>query len=142
MATNRRYMPVGPQAVWDALAEPSNYGYWVVGSKEIREADPEFPAPGTKLHHTIGVGPLTLQDHTEVLEAEAPEYLRLRAKGRPIGTATVVLRMTPVDGGTWVEIEENPDGPYSLLALNPLLQVATKVRNAESLMRLEELALR
>jgi uncharacterized protein YndB with AHSA1/START domain len=135
-------MPVPAQAVWDALAEPSNYGYWVVGSKRIRDADADFPAPGTKLHHTIGVGPLTLDDHTEVLEAEAPKYLRLRAKGRPIGTASVILRMTPVDGGTCVEIVENPDGPYSLLALNPLLQIATKVRNAESLMRLEELALR
>ena len=58
-----------------------------------------------------------------------------------IGTATVILRMTPVDGGTDVEIVEHPDGPYSLLALNPLLQVLTKVRNAESLRRLEELAL-
>ncbi len=54
----------------------------------------------------------------------------------------MILRLTPVDGGTSVEIVENPDGPYSVLALNPLLQVATKVRNAESLMRLEELALR
>ena len=142
MATNRRFMPVPPQAVWDALAEPSNFGYWVVGSREIRDAEPGFPAPGTKLHHTIGFGPLTLQDHTEVLEAEAPKYLRLRAKGRPLGTATVVLRMTPVDGGTAVEIEEDPDGAYALLKFNPLLQVATKVRNAESLMRLEELALR
>jgi uncharacterized protein YndB with AHSA1/START domain len=135
-------MPVPPQAVWDALAEPSNYGYWVVGSKHIRDADAEFPAPGTKLHHTIGVGPLTLQDHTEVIEAEAPRYLRLRAKGRPIGTATVILRMTPVDDGTCVEIVEYPDGPYRPLSLNPLVHVATRVRNAESLMRLEELALR
>ena len=135
-------MPVPPEAVWDALADPAGYEYWVVGSKHIREADAEFPAPGTKLHHTIGVGPLTLQDHTEVLEAEAPEYLRLRAKGRPIGTATVILSMPPVDGGTFGEIVEFPDGPYRPLSLNPLLHVATRVRNAESLMRLEELALR
>jgi uncharacterized protein YndB with AHSA1/START domain len=135
-------MPVPAQAVWDALAEPANYAYWVVGSKRIRDAEPGFPAPGAKLHHTIGFGPLTLDDHTEVLEAEAPKYLRLRAKGRPIGTATVTLRMIPVAGGTCVEIVENPDGAYSLLSLNPLLQIATKVRNAESLMRLEELALR
>jgi uncharacterized protein YndB with AHSA1/START domain len=128
--------------VWDALAEPSNYAYWVVGSKEIRDAEPGFPAPGTKFHHTIGVGPLTVRDHTEVIEAVEPQYLRLRAKGRPVGTATVTLRLTPVDGGTSVEIVEHPDGVYSILALNPLLQVATKVRNAESLMRLEELALR
>jgi len=135
-------MPVPPQAVWDALADPAGYGYWVVGSKEIRDAEPGFPAPGTKFHHTIGFGPLTLQDHTEVIEAVEPRFLWLRAKGRPLGTAKVILRMTPLDGGTSVEIEEDPDGAYSLLRLNPLLQIATKVRNAESLMRLEELALR
>jgi uncharacterized protein YndB with AHSA1/START domain len=135
-------MPVPPEAVWGALADPAGYAYWVVGSKEVRDADPGFPAPGTKFHHTIGFGPLTLRDHTEVIEAERPRYLRLRAKGRPLGTATVILRMTPLDDGTCVEIVEHPDGPYSILALNPLLQLFTKVRNAESLMRLEELALR
>jgi uncharacterized protein YndB with AHSA1/START domain len=134
-------MPVPPTAVWQALSDPDGYAYWVVGSKGVRDADPGFPAPGTRFHHTIGVGPLTLDDHTEVIEAEPPMRLRLRAKGRPLGTATVILRMTPVGGGTSVEIEEHPDGAHSLLALNPLLQLATKVRNAESLMRLEELAL-
>jgi uncharacterized protein YndB with AHSA1/START domain len=142
VATNRRFMPVPPEAVWEALSDPSGYEYWVVGSKVIRDAEPGFPAPGTKFHHTIGFGPLTLDDHTEVLEAERPGLLKLRAKGRPLGTASVTLRMTPEDGGTMVEIVERPDGPYAFLNANPLLHVFTKVRNAESLMRLEELALR
>jgi hypothetical protein len=113
-----------------------------VGSKAIRDAEPGFPAPGTKFHHTIGFGPLTLRDHTEVLDAARPSLLRLRAKGRPVGTATVEMRMTPEDGGTCVEMIETPDGPFALLALSPLLHVMTKLRNAESLMRLEDLALR
>ncbi len=142
MATNRRFMPVPPDAVWEALADPSGYEYWVVGSKVIRDAEPGFPAPGTKFHHTIGFGPFTLQDHTEVLEAERPGLLKLRAKGRPLGTASVTLRMTPEDGGTTVEMVERPDGPFAILNVNPLLHVLTKVRNSESLMRLEELALR
>jgi uncharacterized protein YndB with AHSA1/START domain len=134
-------MPVPPTAVWAALADPRGYAYWVVGSKAVRDADPGFPAPGSRFHHTIGVGPLTVRDHTEVIEAEPPRRLRLRAKGRPLGTATVILRLIPVDGGTNVEIVEHPDGAYSLLALNPLVHLLTKARNAESLMRLEELAL-
>ena len=142
MATNRRYMPVPPDAVWDVLADPAGYEYWVVGSKAIRDAEPGFPAPGTKFHHTIGFGPLTLRDHTEVLEAERPGLLKLRAKGRPLGTATVTMRMTPEDGGTTVEMIEHPDGPFIALNLNPLVHVMTKLRNAESLMRLEDLALR
>ncbi len=135
-------MPVPVDAVWDALADPSGYEYWVVGSKEIRDAEPNFPARGTKFHHTIGFGPLTLRDHTEVLDAAPPTFLKLRAKGRPIGTASVTLRMIPKQGGTMVEMVERPDGPYVVMNVNPVLHVMTKLRNAESLMRLEELALR
>jgi uncharacterized protein YndB with AHSA1/START domain len=142
MATNTRYMPVVPESIWDVLADPASYGYWVVGSKVIRDADPGFPAPGTKFHHTVGLGPLTVRDHTEVLEAEPPRLMRLRAKARPLGTATVTLELTPQDGGTCVRMSENPDGPFAILALSPALHVFTKARNAESLMRLEELALR
>lgn len=135
-------MPVPPAAVWSVLARPESYGYWVVGSKHIRDADAAFPAVGTRFHHTVGVGPLTLDDHTEVLEAEPPRRLKLRAKGRPIGTASVELSLEPRDGGTHVRIVEDPDSIYTPLKYNPLLQLFTRVRNAESLMRLEELALR
>ena len=64
-------MPVPPEAVWGALADPGGYGYWVVGSKEIRDADPGWPAPGSRFHHTIGFGPFALDDHTQALEARA-----------------------------------------------------------------------
>jgi uncharacterized protein YndB with AHSA1/START domain len=142
VATNERFMPVPPEAVWDALADPGGYAYWVVGSKVIRDADPHWPEPGSRFHHTVGVGPVKVSDHTESLEARRPELLRIRAKGRPIGTATVTLEMGRRDGGTVVRMIETLDGPYVLLSLNPLLHVLTKGRNAESLMRLEELALR
>ena len=135
-------MPVPPTAVWDALADSRGYGYWVVGSKVIRDADPEWPAPGARFHHTIGVGPLTLSDHTESLEADPPRRLQIRAKGRPVGTASVTFELEPRDGGTLVRMIEQPDGLSGVLALNPLLHLFTKARNSESLMRLEELALR
>lgn len=135
-------MPVPPEAVWDALADAGGYGYWVVGSKEIRDADPEWPAPGSRFHHTVGFGPFEIEDHTVSLEAQRPGLLALRAKGRPLGTAKVTLTMTELDGGTLVRMTENPDGLSSLLAVNPLVQLLTLGRNAESLMRLEELAQR
>jgi uncharacterized protein YndB with AHSA1/START domain len=142
VATNHRFMPVPPEAVWSALADPGGYGYWVVGSKAIRDADPGWPAPGSRFHHTIGFGPFELSDHTESLEAHAPDLLRIRAKLRPLGTARVTMEMTAQDGGTAVRMTETPDGPSALLSLNPVVHVLTKLRNAESLMRLEELALR
>ena len=142
MATNQRFMPVPAQALWDALADAGGYGYWVPGSKLIRDVEPGWPAAGSRFHHTIGVGPLEVGDHTESLEARPGELLRLRAKGRPLGTATVTIELTPRDGGTVVRMTENPDGPFALLRLNPVVHLVTKGRNAESLMRLEELAMR
>ena len=142
MTTNHRHMPVAPEAVWDVLADPFQYAHWVVGSKEIRAADADFPAQGTRFHHSVGIGPLTVRDHTEVVESARPRLLHLQAKARPLGTATVVMEITATAGGTLVSMSERPDGLYSPLALNPLVHIATKLRNAESLRRLEALALR
>jgi uncharacterized protein YndB with AHSA1/START domain len=135
-------MPVAPAAIWDVLADPDSYGFWVVGSKRIRDADPAWPAAGTRFHHTIGVGPFTVNDHTRSLEAQPLRLLRLRAKGRPLGTARVTLELTPQDGGTLVRMTETPDGPTAILSFNPLVHLFTKARNAESLMRLEQVAMR
>ena len=135
-------MLASPEAVWDALADPGSYQYWVVGSKLIRDAEPAWPAAGSKFHHTIGFGPFTVSDHTVSLEAERPRLLRLRTKARPLATAEVTLEMEPQDGGTRVRMSENPAGATSLLAVNPFVQLLTRGRNAESLMRLEELARR
>jgi uncharacterized protein YndB with AHSA1/START domain len=134
-------MPVSPEAIWGVLADPGVYDRWVVGSKLIRDADADWPAPGTRFHHTVGFGPITVSDDTESLEARRPELLRIRAKARPLATATVRLELQRRDGGTQVRMTETPDGLAFLLALNPLVYVLTKRRNAESLLRLERLAL-
>ena len=129
-------MPFPPQAVWDVLADAGGYGYWVPGSRVRRDAEPGWPAPGSKFHHTIGIGPFEVSDHTEALETRPPELLRIRAKGRPLGTATVTMEMVARDGGTLVRMTESPDGPAWLLNLNPLFWMLTKARNTESLIRL------
>lgn len=143
MATNQRFMPVPPEAIWDALADPGGYGYWVVGSKFIRDVDDDWPQVGARSHHKIGVGPLTIDDHSQIVEAERPRLFRLRVKGRPAGTAFVTVEMQPrpADGGTLVRFSENPDGAFGWLSLNPATHLFTLARNAESLARLEELAL-
>ena len=115
MTTIARFMPVPPAAVWAALADPGSYGYWVVGSKLIRDADPDWPAVGSRFHHTIGFGPFTVEDHTEALESEPPRRLVLRAKGRPALTARVTLDLQPQDGGTRVQMGERPDGFFAPL---------------------------
>jgi len=135
-------MPVAPEDVWDALADAGNFGYWVVGSKLIREVESGWPEAGSKFHHTVGLGPIRISDHTTSLDARPPRLLQMRAKARPAGTARVTMVIDPIDGGTLVRMKEDPDGLVSFLALNPLVQLLTRGRNTESLMRLEELALR
>jgi uncharacterized protein YndB with AHSA1/START domain len=142
VSTITRFMPVSPEDVWEVLADPGEYGYWVVGSKVIRDADDNWPEPGAKFHHTVGFGPIKLSDHTVSLEADPPLRLKLRAKGRPLGTASVTMEMIARDGGTEVRMTENPDGIYRPLGFMAPLQIGSLGRNAESLMRLEELALR
>jgi uncharacterized protein YndB with AHSA1/START domain len=142
VATNERFMAVPPAIVWETLADPEGYADWVVGSQAIRDADDDWPAPGSRFHHRVGIGPLTVNDHTESIDAREPRRLELRAKARPLGTARVTLQLIGQDGGTLVRMTENPDGLSSLLALNPFVHVFTKLRNAESLARLERLALR
>ena len=142
MSTITRFMPVSPEDVWEVLADPGEYAYWVVGSKVIRDADANWPEPGSKFHHTVGFGPIKLSDHTVSLEADPPLRLKLRAKGRPLGTASVTMEMIARDGGTEVRMTENPDGIYRPLGFLAPLQIGSLGRNSESLMRLEELALR
>jgi len=142
VSTITRFMPVSPEDVWEVLADPGEYAYWVVGSKVIRDADANWPEPGSKFHHTVGFGPIKLSDHTVSLEADPPLRLKLRAKGRPLGTASVTMEMIARDGGTEVRMTENPDGIYRPLGFLAPLQIGSLGRNSESLMRLEELALR
>ena len=54
------------------LAEPNVYDDWVLGAKEVRDADAAWPAVGAKLHHKTGVGPLTVDDETVVEESAPP----------------------------------------------------------------------
>jgi uncharacterized protein YndB with AHSA1/START domain len=140
VSTNERFIPAPPETVWGVLADPDSYGHWVVGSKRIRDADPGWPAPGTRFHHTVGVGPLTIDDHTESLAADPPRRLVLKAKARPLGVAKVEIELDPEPGGTRITLTENPTGLQAPLAYFPPLQVLTWVRNAESLARIERLA--
>ncbi len=140
MSRNVRYIDVSPERVFAVLADARCYGEWVVGSKEIRDADSSFPAPGSRFHHSVGVGPLVVRDHTEVVASDPPRLLRLRARARPLGCATVTLRLEPRRSGTEVTMIEDPAGPSAPLWLLPLTHVFGRLRNFESLRRLKALA--
>ena len=141
MAVTRRLMRgLSPHAVFDVLRDGRSYGHWVVGTRTIRAVDAGWPAEGTRLHYTVGYGPLRKDDETRSLRYEPDMRLELEAHAWPAGTARIVLTAEPRDGGTLVTIDEAPhQGPAKLLH-NPLLAMLVKGRNVETLRRLERQA--
>jgi len=140
MARNRVHIDATPEEVFAVLADPEHYPQWVVGAAGIRDYDESFPAVGSRFHHKVGSWPVGVKDHTEVIEVEAPHRIVLKAKARPLGTATIAIDLHESAGGTEVEMEEVPgDRLSSLLAGNPVADTVLRVRNAEALMRLRRL---
>ncbi|WP_053226934.1 SRPBCC family protein [Solirubrobacter soli] len=140
MAYNEIYIDAAPATVHAVLSDAGSYANWVVGARKIRDADPQFPAVGSRFHHQVGVPPLVLNDHTEVLEHETPSKLILRAKTRPFGTARVDLRLAAEGAGTRVRMTEVAGDTPSRLLLNRLSDPLVHARNVRSLQRLRRLA--
>jgi NAD(P)-dependent dehydrogenase (short-subunit alcohol dehydrogenase family)/uncharacterized protein YndB with AHSA1/START domain len=140
VARNRIHVAAPPERVAQVLAEPQHYPRWVVGAESFRGSDESFPAPGSRFHHSVALGPWSVKDHTEVLESELPSRIVLAARARPLGTARVELSLAASRGGTEVTMEETPaDRISSLLARNPVAEVALRLRNAEALTRLKRI---
>lgn len=140
MSTTRRHVKAPPEKVWAVLADPDNYAHWVVGSRDIRDADPDFPAKGTSFHHTLAFGPLDLKDESSVVESDEPRRLVLHVRARPFGRGAVAMELDPADGGTQVTMHEGPASHVARLLYNPLMDLALHGRNVEALRRLAELA--
>jgi len=140
VAVNTIEIAAPPETVFDVLADPALYGYWVVGARVIRGADDGFPAPGTRLHHTVGVGPLSLRDHSTVVESERPKRLVLDANLGPIGSALVTLDLIENDGGTRVVMTERASRGIPARLAQRVGDALLRGRNTVSLERLKELA--
>lgn len=129
-----------PEAVWDVLADADNYAYWVVGARDIRDADAGFPAVGTRFHHTLALGPVDVKDHSEVTASEPPHRLVLEVRARPFGRGYVDLTLAAEAGGTQVTLREGPLSLVARLGHNPLADLLLHRRNVESLKRLAALS--
>ena len=140
MADTDIFVEAPPERVFDVLSDTSSYGHWVVGSKHIRGEEGGWPAPGSRFHHTVGVGPLTVRDHTSVEESQRPRRLVLRAKFRPMGIARIALDLEPEGRGTRVRMREHPLGGPMARIWNRAADALVHARNVESLRRLKSLA--
>jgi len=137
MAVTRRRIAQPPAAVYALLAEGDRYAEWVMGAKRIRRVDPGWPEVGSQFHHTIGVGPLSTNDSTEVLAfAEGGEVV-LKARGWPTGAARVTITAEEAPGGCEVVMDEVPIEGLAKMFHNPVLDGLLHLRNVESLRRME-----
>ena len=141
MALNEIHVDAPPAAVFDVLADGWSFGHWVVGTKEVRMVEPTWPDPGAKIHHSVSLGPLTVEDSTVVEEAKDDRRLVLRARARPMGSARVTIDLAPDGDGTLVAMEERPvSGPLQKLFNGMFDATLLRGRNQESLRRLRALA--
>lgn len=139
VSTNERLVHTTPADVWEVLADGWLYPLWVVGATRMREVEPAWPDVGSRLFHSVGAWPLTIDDSTSVVACEPGRRLELRARAWPAGEAEVVLELEPADdveGGTLVRIHEDVvSGPGRLLP-PPLRHLQLAWRNTETLRRL------
>jgi hypothetical protein len=100
-----------PDEVFAVLADGWSYATWVVGASRVRDVEPSWPAPGTRIHHSFGMWPAVIE-------------------------ATVDITLHPEGTGCRVEIREDATaGPGRLVPL-PVRQLGIVPRNVEALRRL------
>ncbi|HEX6417070.1 MAG TPA: SRPBCC family protein [Acidimicrobiales bacterium] len=133
-------LDASPEAIALVLADPRTYDGVVVGSRRVRWFDARWPEVGTRFHHNVGFGPVTIRDHSEVVEEDLPDRLRLAVHIRPLGSAEVTFRVAPDPEGTRVEITEAPTSGLLAATWNPVAAAATRWRNRRVLVRLGKLA--
>jgi hypothetical protein len=126
--------------VWDVLADGWTYSQWVVGNSRMRAVDPNWPAPGSRILHSIGVWPAVINDET-IAERSVPlEELVLVAKTGPVGAARITLRLRDIPNGCRVEMDEVAIRAPMSLVPQPVQFMALWPRNRETLWRLGALA--
>lgn len=128
-------------AVWQVLCDGWTYANWVVGTARIRDVDPDWPGPTTRIHHSVGPWPLLIQDHTVALSSVPERELVIRARGWPLGEAQVVIGLDPTGRDTChVSISEDAVAGPVKLAPHPARQALIAPRNRETLYRLALIA--
>lgn len=129
--------------VWDLLAEGWTYAQWVVGNSRMRAVDDDWPAPGSRILHSIGVWPLVINDETVVLRCVPQQELVLLARMGPVGAAQITLRLSDIPedpGGCRVEMAEVAvRGPLRVIP-GRLQLLGIWPRNQECMWRLAGLA--
>lgn len=134
-------MAAGADRVFAVLADGWLYPLWVVGASHMRHVDDDWPAVGSRIHHSVGPWPLDIEDVTKVTAVQPDRMLELDARVWPTGAARVRLTLEPVGKNqtrvTMGEIFER--GPAREVP-QPLQAAMMRPRNVEALRRLADIA--
>lgn len=141
MSYTSRVIEAPLHEVWDVIVDPETYPNWLVGAQAIRSVDDEWPAPGSRFHHRVGIGPLTIPDSTAVEAVEPLRRLRLAVRARPLVSATATFTLVSDGTRTVVSLEEEPKPRLIGNLVRAVLDPSTHLRNHRSLCRLEEVVL-
>lgn len=140
MSRTTRFMRCTPDDVFEVLADGWSFASWVVGAARIREVDDAWPQPGSRIHHSVGLWPMLIDDTTSVLNIDRPNTIELKVRAWPTGEGRVRIECTVEEGGTRVVMTEDAtDGPAKLVP-RPVRDPMLDARNTESLKRLGFLA--
>ena len=87
------------QRVWEVLADGWTYSGWVVGTSRIRAVSSNWPAPGSRILHSIGTWPAVIDDETVVESSVSGEEVVLLAKVSPAAEARITMQLSDIPGG-------------------------------------------
>lgn len=128
-----------PEHVWDFLSDGHRYAEWVVGTREIRGVDDNWPEVGSSIHFTFGLGPFTVDDRTTVRNAERPRMLEMEVHAGRIGTARLLFDIRPWGEHTVVVLDEHPLSGPGAHVHNMLIDLGLRFRNRRMLDKLAKL---
>src|SRR4051794_28932406 len=80
---SRITVPADRRAVFAVLSDPDTYPSWLVGAEQMRSVDDEFPRAGTSFEHSVGGGPVTVDDRSESIAVQTDTCLVLRVHAGP-----------------------------------------------------------
>jgi len=137
MATNSRTMTgLSPAREFDVLRAGHSYARRVVGTRAIRSVDAGWPTVGSAALH--GRLRTAAQGRTDRVDAVEPDSrLSMQPQAWPAGSVAIVISVAPAGAGCTVTIDEHPDRRFAKLVQNPVTDLMIKVRNIETLRRLE-----
>lgn len=142
MAFSSRVIPAPASEVFAVLADPETYPDWLFGAANIRDADDNWPSPGSVFHHTVGVRPFAIADTTMVRDVEPDRSLTLSVRARPLVTAEVEFRIIADGDRCVLTMQEEPSRRLIGNLVRPIMDPVTHVRNHRSLRQLDELVAR